>query len=106
MSDDGLVMVLDFVRGNEWDAYFKQRKHFGVDLRKTTSSRTPGKVNAGIVKHVGGPRIVKCESCGGLRFDLGGIHAGIEVGNGLVRDCIGKLWQKSNSQHEPREGGR
>lgn len=86
----GEVLVLDFTGTSQWDRVFAEREFFGVDLRKTTSSRTPGKVNKGIVDHRGTSGLHDCENCGRKRYNFASPHAP-HWHDGKLVDCIGQV---------------
>lgn len=56
--------------------------------RATTSSRTPGKVNAGTVRVLRW-EIVPCDDCGAFRFASTAPHASRFV-RGVLTDCKGR----------------
>lgn len=100
--DDCVVLVLDLTRENEWDRIFDgaQRAFGGVGVRRTTSSRTPGKVNQGVVRRRHEPQIEACAACGTQRYDLGGPHGLQMMGVDSAVDCVGVAWVLSNGAWE------
>lgn len=77
----------------EWAPYFgPERIRGGADTvashRATTSSRTPGKVNRGTIRHAVS-QLVACVDCGVLRMGFGGPHAP-HFANRVQVDCIGR----------------
>lgn len=80
--------------GTSW-TFQQARRFFGVDVRKTSSSRKPGKSIEGTVDHSNGQKLVDCEACGRKRQGSAGPHAPIVVSDGVVRDCVGRQWTKT-----------
>lgn len=88
MTDDGVVIVLDFTGRDTDDA---ARDHLSFSQRRTTSSRTPGRVNEGTVITFT-RKLIECPFCKGRRLDFDGPHGTRVVGVGQVRDCAGRTW--------------
>jgi hypothetical protein len=91
MRDGSIVLRMDFTRSDD-----ETPKDPGAALihsaRDTTSSRYPGahfeKTIATYTR-----RLVQCPHCKGYRLDFNEPHAPQTVGDGVLRDCIGRLWK-------------
>lgn len=89
MSDDGIVIVLDFTR----DDAVESRDQLTHSHRSTTSSRRPGRAIEGTVVSFT-RRIVVCALCLRKRMDFDGPHSLLNTDvQGVQRDCIGRLWR-------------
>lgn len=90
MSNDGIVIVLDFTRPNE---VTESRDVLSHSHRSTTSSRRPGAKIEGTVTAFT-RRVVVCKDCGSKRLDFDGPHALVMVGEETKRDCAGRIYKK------------
>jgi hypothetical protein len=82
VSNDGIVIVLDFTR----EAEPESREKLMHSFRSTTSSRRPGRAIEGTVVTMQ-RSIVTCPHCGGKRMDYDGPHGLMntnEVGINIV----------------------
>lgn len=89
MSNDGIVIVLDFTR----EAEATSRETLTHSFRSTTSSRRPGRAIEGTVVTFQ-RRLITCPHCGGKRMDYDGPHGLLNTTTeGVQRDCIGRLYR-------------
>lgn len=73
-----------------WNPYFSgsARREQIASQRATTSSRTPGQVNRGVV-YFEAKQIIVCPKCGRVRMDLGGPHSPHFAAGNVKVDCVG-----------------
>lgn len=89
MSDEGVVIVLDFTH----EATPASRETLVHSFRSTTSSRRPGRAIEGTVVCYQ-RRVVICPFCHGQRMDYDEPHGLLNTNEvGVQRDCIGRRYR-------------
>jgi hypothetical protein len=89
--DDGLVVTL-WIGPSPWDEYLGEERvlpELVASQRSTTSSKTPGKKNRGVIYSRRRP-LVDCLKCGRKTMDFGEPHAP-QFRDGRLVDCVGAV---------------